>query len=274
MRKILFILLVFPSVAGAETRSRRFQHAPDRQAIQVENRDAKSYRWRLQCQDAKLSGLIKADGVIRFKPRGTPWRDCSLSLETAKRVKIVAGARLIIRRGRLVTLQVSTVLFPPVAVYGDTSLSSSAKYMRQWAIRALASSEYGSNSWSAMQATGPANVETCSDNAKAWATKPPNGGREWLSLVFPKKVRAIGALIHVSYNPGAIVEIQAKTGGGWVRIWRGKDVSSGHCPSVLAVRFQEPVDTDSIRIILDTRLVSGWNEIDAVQLVSLKGRTK
>ncbi|MCA9524335.1 MAG: hypothetical protein KC609_25380 [Myxococcales bacterium] len=241
----------------------------DGRSVLLENRDGRSYRWRLRCRSGDLAGSIDSDGVVRFQPRGTSWSGCSLGLEGTKlRVAVAPGERLLIRNGRLTNVRVQTVLFPPLEVFGDVSLARNKKLKRQWASNARASTEYSRPAWSALQATGPANVSTCSDNRNAWAPKPQNAGREWLALDFPRKVRALGALIHVSLNPGAIVEIQAKTGSGWARVWRGTDRSLGHCPSVLAIRFQEPVDTSSIRIILDTRQVRGWNEIDAVQLLS------
>ena len=76
-------------------------------------------------------------------------------------------------------------------------------------------------------------------------------------------------MIHANWNPGTVVAVEARTGAGWVTVWRGNDTSRGTCPSVFAVRFNEPVDTNMIRVKLNTQKVPGWNEIDAVQLVAL-----
>ena len=69
---------------------------------------------------------------------------------------------------------------------------------------------------------------------------------------------------------GSLVRVQAKTGAGWLTVWEGRDPSKGICPSAFAIKFKEPADTISIKIFLNTGKVAGWNEIDAVQLVSKK----
>ncbi|TNE44279.1 MAG: hypothetical protein EP343_31510 [Deltaproteobacteria bacterium] len=235
----------------------------------LENRDDQGYVWMMQCGAQGLQGKIGPDAVVRFRNRGTQAKPCKLSLQGGQAAFSMKGQKLLIRRGQLRELKVTIVPYPPVPFVGDGLIATDHKLARQWATSATASSEYTSGSWSAKRATGPADVTRCADSTNAWATKPANAGKEWLSLSYAQKVRAVGVVVHASYNPGAIVRIEAATGAGWTTVWQGNDPSKGTCPVKVAFRFSEVVDTNSIRIVLDTKLVSGWNEIDAVQLVSL-----
>lgn len=235
----------------------------------LENRDAQGYLWILQCGFQTMQGKLGPDAIVKFRNSGTQKKPCKLSLQGGTTSIALRGQKLLVRAGRLFEQTVTVVSYPPIPFLGDRSIAVDPKLTRQWAILGVASSQYSFPSWSAMQATGPANVARCSDSTKAWATKPSDGGREWLSVSYKKKVRAVGVVIHASYNPGAVVLIEAKTGAGWTPVWRGKDPTRGTCPVKFAVRFNEPVDTQQIRIVLDTKSVQGWNEIDAVQLVSL-----
>lgn len=236
----------------------------------LENRDGQGYSWTLHCGRDFMSGMIQADAIVHFRRRGGSGVSCELQLVGQNnKLPIGTGERLIIRQGRLFALKVTTVVYPPVATVGDVDLVKGPNLSRQWAVSATASSEYTNTSWSAMQATGPANVDTCADSASAWATKAADHGLEWLSLTYKNKVRAIGVVVYINLNPGAVVKVEAQTGAGWTTVWEGKDPSKGICPAKLSLRFTEPVDTQSIRLTLDTRLVPGWNEIDAVELVSM-----
>jgi hypothetical protein len=137
----------------------------------------------------------------------------------------------------------------------------------QWASTATASSEYQHQDWSAMQATGKPDTAGPGDARTAWASLTPDGGEEWLELgyeapVFPTRVR-----IHETYNPGAVVKIEARDGkGGWTILWQGRDPvreGAGWCELAVA----SPMAVRTIRITLDSANVPGWNEIDAVELI-------
>lgn len=234
----------------------------------LENRDPRGYTWELRCGKNTMQGQIAADGLVTFRPRGYGYIACRIRLQQGgKAIPLVGQGNLLIRQGRLFRQPHITVVFPPIARRGSQSLFTSS-YHKQWAIAAQASSQYGTTSWSAQQATGPANLKQCSDNSKAWATKQQNKGQEWLLLRYKTQVQAVGAILHINLNPGAVVAIEARTGAGWTTVWQGQDPTKQTCPVKWAVMFQNHVQTDTLRIILDTKKVSGWNEIDAVQLVS------
>jgi enterochelin esterase-like enzyme len=151
---------------------------------------------------------------------------------------------------------------------GDTGL------WKQWAASAKASSEYegqGKNDpsdWSARQACGKPDTDEAGDLPTAWASQASDGGEEWLELTYKAAVRPARVRIHETFNPGAVVKIEAlDPEKNWHVLWKGKDTTA-EAPGYLEVRFDPPnFATRVLRVTLDTSEVGGWNEIDAVQLI-------
>jgi hypothetical protein len=139
--------------------------------------------------------------------------------------------------------------------------------LSQWAASAEASSQYGLPDWSAARALGPPEVETCSDDPRAWASQRGNGV-EWLTLTYAEPVHAREVRVHQSYGRGALsrVTLIAVDGEAHV-VWEGTDPQEP-CPGVLTVRMP-PTDyaTQTVRIDLDESRTEYWNQIDAVVLV-------
>lgn len=139
--------------------------------------------------------------------------------------------------------------------------------VHQWAVTARASSEYRDTAWSAMQATGKPDTLNPGDAQTAWASLTADGGEEWLELgydapVFPSKVR-----VHETYCPGAIVKVEARDDrGAWKVIWQGRHPVK-EAGGWFEVETTGALPTRAIRLTLDSAGVSGWNEIDAVELV-------
>jgi hypothetical protein len=137
----------------------------------------------------------------------------------------------------------------------------------QWASTATASSEYQHDDWSAMQATGKPDTEGPGDARTAWASLTADGGEEWLELGYEAPVLPVRVRIHETYNPGAVVKVEARDGkGGWTLLWQGRDPvreGAGWCELDVAA----PMAVRTIRITLDSANVPGWNEIDAVELI-------
>jgi hypothetical protein len=146
------------------------------------------------------------------------------------------------------------------------------KPTRQWASGASASSQYGSDSWSALQAAGQPNVTSCSDSGSAWASATYEG-RETLTLSFERAVIPSQINIHQTYNPGAIIQVKlanSATGEESTLPDSADPVGNTPCPGVFSLEvddFGGPVDT--VIIEFDMSLVGNWNEIDAVELVGL-----
>ncbi|MBI4563756.1 MAG: hypothetical protein HY716_03565 [Planctomycetes bacterium] len=149
---------------------------------------------------------------------------------------------------------------------GNVEIDANGKW-GQWAVDAEASSQYGEDGWSAQQACGKPDTPQAGDQQSAWASANPDDGDEWLELTYELSVRPTRIRIHETFNPGAVVKIEARDAEKkWHVLWKGKD-KTAECPGCLDIRFDAPkVITRVIRITLDTSSVQGWNEIDAVQL--------
>ena len=74
-------------------------------------------------------------------------------------------------------------------------------------------------------------------------------------------------MIHETFNPGAVVAIDARDteSGKQSRIWEGDD-PGGQAPVFVEFEVKGTVAKE-ITILLDTARVAGWNEIDAVKIV-------
>lgn len=147
----------------------------------------------------------------------------------------------------------------------------------QWAVSAKASSSYSNdlnNTTSAyhpFRATGTPDTEAYGDRDTSWATKESDAGLEWIELEYAKPVNASQIKIRQNNAPGAIisVDIYDETGSAH-NIWKGPDATQ-YKPSTISwlnIPFEKTAfKTQRVKITLATNAVSGWNEIDAVQLI-------
>jgi hypothetical protein len=139
--------------------------------------------------------------------------------------------------------------------------------LHQWAASARASSEYTNGDWSAQQATGKPDTLAAGDSRTAWASLTEDGGEEWLELGYEHAVRPSQVRIHETFNPGAVVRIEAiDAAGKWQILWEGKDRTKEDI-RWFSIDVAPRFSTRSIRIRLDSAGVPGWNEIDAVELI-------
>ncbi len=144
----------------------------------------------------------------------------------------------------------------------------------QWAVAAVAGSEYSKTSYTAAEATGAPNVPKASDHPKAWCHGRDSKKKdEWLELVYEKPVRATEVRVRQSLNPGTIVKVEAIEADGTSHVWwEGRDqtglaLSSGTI-AWFAVRASKPdYSVARIKLTLDLSQRLGWKQIDAVQLV-------
>jgi hypothetical protein len=146
----------------------------------------------------------------------------------------------------------------------------------QWAISAKASSTYAANiedqtlGYHPQRAAGVPDTSDYGDKDTAWATKEPNAGIEWIELTFAKPVNATEVKVRQSFNPGAIIKIELFDEAGTAHsVWQGPDMAKYISQiSWLNAEFEKTAyKTQRLKITLATNAVSGWNEIDAVQLV-------
>jgi hypothetical protein len=145
----------------------------------------------------------------------------------------------------------------------------------QWATTATASSTFsdakGEDGYSAWQATGAPNVEQFSDARQSWASKDADKGVEWLEVGFGNPVHATALRIRQSFGPGAIIQVELLDDkGARHAVFSGTDEAK--YPDNTITWFKPEFEKTAYlvtgaRITLATNAVSGWNEIDAVQLV-------
>jgi hypothetical protein len=81
--------------------------------------------------------------------------------------------------------------------------------LRQWATGATASSEYGSEDWSARQATGAPDTMECGDIQTAWASATAEGV-DWLEASFATAVVPTEINIRETHSPGFIDRVEVR----------------------------------------------------------------
>ncbi|HTI70275.1 MAG TPA: hypothetical protein VMF06_09925 [Candidatus Limnocylindria bacterium] len=125
--------------------------------------------------------------------------------------------------------------------------------------------------WGPEQAEGKPDTMRAGDLPTAWASREPDAGVEWLKVEFENWVEPVEVRVRETFNPGAISAITAvQTGGQEVVVWQGVEpIEPAPTESVFQTSLRAV--TRQIVIYLDTSLVPGWNEIDAVQLVGKDG---
>lgn len=164
----------------------------------------------------------------------------------------------------------------PASAGSNAPATVGSEPLSQWAVRASATSEYGTSSWSAAQATGEPNATSCGDNGSAWASTSATG-KDSLTLFFNQLVFPSQVNIHQNYNPGAITGVQlanSETGETFDLPNSADPVGNTACPGVFSLTI-DPLDfpVDSVVITLDQTLTNNWNEIDAVELIGLPALT-
>ncbi len=155
-----------------------------------------------------------------------------------------------------------------VDLYAPTAAVFNLETIRQWATSAVASSEFGSTSWTAIQATGQPDTLACGDFGTAWASASSTGA-DWIEVYYDTPVIPTEINIYESYNPSSVTSVQLIDVDGIVHpLYTGVPSKiNDPCPYV----FSLPVTFDSeiyaVRIEMDQSVLGGWNEIDAVELV-------
>lgn len=119
--------------------------------------------------------------------------------------------------------------------------------------------------WHAMQACGAPDADPKRDDPKAWAPRSSECGLQWIELSYATPMNADRIAIHETCAPGAIQEVHVRTQGGeWQLVQRADRTASSH---PLTIEFPMIASVSGVKLVLDTDRVSGWNEIDAVQLL-------
>ncbi|MGH7163676.1 MAG: hypothetical protein ACREID_09335, partial [Planctomycetota bacterium] len=140
------------------------------------------------------------------------------------------------------------------------------------ALQQAASQQEAVPSWHALKATGPPDAEPAQDHPNAWAARQPDGGLQWLELVYDPPRRASAVRIHEVNVPGGVAEVETVDESGTRRtVWRGVDPTA--TPGLFEAAFPATsYRVRRVRIVLDTSRRPGWEEIDAVELAGPDGR--
>jgi hypothetical protein len=150
---------------------------------------------------------------------------------------------------------------------------SGPQEIRQWAVSAKASSQYGESSWNAEQAIGAPNVTDCGDNGLAWASESSTGALDWIELTYATPVIPTGINIYQSYNPSQVIEVDLiDTDGTTYTAWQGSPKKVSTCPDLMTITFDKKQEmlVEKVIVIVDQSILGlGWTEIDAVELVGI-----
>lgn len=121
-------------------------------------------------------------------------------------------------------------------------------------------------SWGPEQAAGEPNAVMGTDSSLAWASLTEDGQEEWLLLEYAEPITPRLIEVHENYSPGALVKIIGyKLDGSEVQLWKGKDPTEpGSISGVSKIEVRADFKLTRIKLILDSKNVAGWNEIDAV----------
>ena len=128
--------------------------------------------------------------------------------------------------------------------------------------------------WGNCQAEGPPDTPGSGDIATAWASKTPDGQREWLIAEYSKPLRPQAVEVHETYNPGAVTKVTGLDEQGMeTLLWEGAEnlpAGAKRNVSVFPVRVNKRFRR--IKIYLDSPNFPGWNEIDAIGVKTASGK--
>ncbi|MEO1525015.1 MAG: hypothetical protein AAFX06_06240 [Planctomycetota bacterium] len=135
--------------------------------------------------------------------------------------------------------------------------------------------EFEDSPWGTSQVIGPPDTTGFGDIRTAWASGTPDSQNEWLTLEYGKPIRPKTVLVYETYNPGALTQVSVfDPDGKEVVAWRGNDpTTSDKNRGISSIPISTTFEVQYIKLYFDSPNVSGWNEIDAVGLVSDKGIT-
>jgi hypothetical protein len=142
----------------------------------------------------------------------------------------------------------------------------------QWAVSASATSEYGSDGWSATQATGEPDTDDCGDFGTAWASATSTG-EDAITLFYEQAVIPTQINIYQTYNPGAISRVELFNSDTEVvlAVKKSNDKpGKTDCPGVFTLDIEATDQAvNGVILYLDQSVTGDWNEIDAVELVGV-----
>lgn len=133
------------------------------------------------------------------------------------------------------------------------------------------SSQYDAYYWSAAQALGAPNVyPDYGDLEYTWASLTPDGGREFIQLGYADPMQIMGIDIYETFNPGSIDTVYVRNPilDVWEMVYSATATPGPEVATILHITFPVTAyEVHSIRIVMNSPAVPGWNEIDAVSII-------
>lgn len=126
--------------------------------------------------------------------------------------------------------------------------------------------------FSAMQMSGEPDTPRAGDYSSCWAAAQMDVGKVWLDLQYARSVIPKEVWVYENCAPGAAYQVTGINDGEEFPLWRGVDPTPRDKPKGISkFRLQTDRRFGRIRVYMDCKAVTGWNEIDAVALVDLQG---
>ncbi len=131
------------------------------------------------------------------------------------------------------------------------------------------SSQYSTGRNAAGDVVGPPDVLPRSGDVDgAWASLETDAGYEWVTVRFAAPTSAVAVVWAETFNPGAVVRVDDVTDpAAPVALWQGEAAPVSQPADVAQVTLAAPRPIAAVRLVLDTRRVPGWNEVDAIGLI-------
>ncbi len=135
------------------------------------------------------------------------------------------------------------------------------------------SSEYTASPgpWSSFVITGePDTYPEYGDLQTAWASRFPNETAEYITVGYKRLQYVNSVKIYETYHPGAVAEVQVHNAESdkWEVVYSDEPVLD--LPEKSRINeISFPMTNylvDQVKIIMQTHKVSGWNEIDAIEI--------
>jgi len=154
------------------------------------------------------------------------------------------------------------------AVTVDGASPATGSEVRQWAVGALASSQYTATDWSAEQATGSPDAPAYGQYPTSWAPLVDPGDPEWIELTYAVSVVPTAIHIWEANGAGFVVQVEAwdAASGEWRILWQGTDPTPEQLMAFSPPLTATEIPTQRIRVTAGEG-AAGWPYIDAVELV-------
>jgi len=106
------------------------------------------------------------------------------------------------------------------------------------------------------------------DLSAAWASSATDAGEEWIEVRFASPVPAVSVLWLETFNAGAVTRVDDVTDPAAPAVlWEGAPARvAGSVVAEVLLPARRTIG--AVRLVLDSRAVPGWNEIDAIGLVA------